>query len=560
VDLDAPSAQSEELLERRVLLLPPTRRDAQAIGAVLSAAGIACRVYGSMSQVCGALAAGAGAIVVSEEAIAADSDELIACLSRQPVWADLPVIVLSRSGSESPKLTGLLAKIGNVSVVERPVRISTLLSVVRVAIRGRERQYEVREHLRHLRAVEAERTALWESERAARADAERASRMKDEFLATLSHEIRTPLSAIIGWIHILEAGPANEQDLERGLEVIKRNAKSQSQIVADLLDMNRIINGKLRLDIKRIQLAPVVQAAVDTVVPAADAKGIRLRVTLDPLAGSISGDAERLQQVFWNLLSNAVKFTPGGEHVHVHLERVDDHVQVRIADSGEGIDGEFLPHVFDRFSQADGSTTRRHGGLGLGLAIVKQLVELHGGAVRAESPGRGRGSTFTVVLPRAGVRADDTQPSQAAHSSGESGSPSLRRHDHIAGVRVLVVDDEPDSRDLVKRLLDSGGAVVTTAPSAHDALETIRRWRPDVLISDIGMPGEDGYSLIRAVRALAEDAGGKTVAIALTAYARAEDRVAALKAGFQHHMSKPVDPGELIAVVASAFRPPDGGR
>jgi signal transduction histidine kinase/ActR/RegA family two-component response regulator len=539
--------------EERVLLLPPTQRDAEAIRAVFSGQGIDCRVHGSMPQLCRALSEGAAALVISEEALLADSPALLAFLGAQPVWADLPIVVLSRSGSESPALAELLPRAGNVSVVERPVRISTFLSIVRAAMRSRARQYQVRQHMLQMQRSESERTQLLESERSARAEAERAGRMKDEFLATLSHEIRTPLNAILGWTHIL-ALTRSPEDLAKGLSVIERNARAQAQIVADLLDMNRIINGKIRLDVQRIQLAPVVQAAVDTITPAAEAKGIRLQVILDPSTGPVSGDPERLQQVFWNLLSNAVKFTPRGERVQVLLQCVSSHLEVSVADTGEGIEPEFLPHVFDRFRQADGSTTRRVGGLGLGLAIVKQLVELHGGTVSARSPGPGKGSAFTVALPLAPLHGDEPSPAERRHPKAGTAAPTCDENDDIRGVRVLVVDDELDARDLVRRLLEGRQAQVATAASAGEALDLIQQLRPDILISDVGMPGEDGYSLLRRLRRLTPEAGGETVAIALTAYARAEDRVTAMRAGFQYHISKPVEPMELIATVASAAR------
>lgn len=543
-----------ESVERRVLMLPPTQRDAEALRSVFDIAGIQCSSYNSMEELCRALGEGAAAVLVSEEALSADPDGLAACLNRQPVWSDLSIIVLSRSGSESPKLSKLLEMTGNVSVVERPVRISTLLSVIRVALRGRTRQYEVREYLKQIEAAETERTSLWESERAAHAEAERAGRMKDEFLATLSHEIRTPLNAILGWTHILGKSGQHDDDVAKGLAVIERNAKAQSQIVADLLDMNRIINGKVRLEVQRIGLVPIVQAAVDTMIPAAEAKGIHLQVVFDHTSGVVSGDAERLQQVFWNLLSNAVKFTPKGERVRVSLERVNSHFEVKVADTGEGIDAKFLPHVFDRFRQADGSTTRTHGGLGLGLAIVKQLVELHGGSVRASSPGPGKGSTFVVSLPRAPGRGEETTVRERRQPVRETAKTSAASSDTLEGVRVVCVDDEPDSRDLVKRLLEDAGASVMTAASAGEAFDLIQQSRPDVLISDIGMPGEDGHSLLRRVRALSAEQGGQTVAIALTAYARAEDRLNAGRAGFQFHISKPVEPKELLALVATAAR------
>ena len=398
--------------------------------------------------------------------------------------------------------------------------------------------------------AEAEREQLLASERAARAEAERASRMKDEFLATLSHELRTPLNAILGWSQILAEGGADAKDLEEGLRTIERNARAQTQIIEDLLDMSRIISGKVRLDVRQVDLASVVQSAVETVKPAAEAKGVRLRAVLDPLAAPISGDPNRLQQVFWNLLSNAIKFTPRDGHVHVVLERVNSHIEVSVTDTGEGIAPEFLPHVFDRFRQADASTTRRHGGLGLGLAIARQLAELHGGSIRVKSMGSGKGSTFIVSLPLAPVHGRPEPDPERNHPKGIWGLPSPQARVRLAGLRVLVVDDEPDARNLVKRLLEDCEAKVAVAGSAPEAIEQLSADPPDVLVSDIGMPGEDGYALIQRVRSL-PGRGGATPAVALTAYARAEDRVKAILAGYQHHITKPVEPAELIAVIAS---------
>jgi PAS domain S-box-containing protein len=386
-------------------------------------------------------------------------------------------------------------------------------------------------------------------ERAARAETERASQMKDEFLATLSHELRTPLNAILGWAHVLRAGPPGE-DVAQGLEIIERNARVQTQIIEDLLDMSRIISGKIRLDVQRVDLAAVIRASVETVKPAAEAKGIRLHTVLDAQSGPVSGDPNRLQQVFWNLLTNAVKFTPKGGRVQVLLERVNSHLEVSVIDSGEGIAPDFLPHVFDRFRQADGGTARRHGGLGLGLAIVKQLIELHGGGVRVKSGGAGLGATFTVNLPLLVVHPDPEPVPERRHPAAWSVSAPGDTCVEIEGVRVLVVDDEPDARGLIKRVLEECKAVVTTAASAQEALERLRDDRPDVLVSDIGMPGEDGYALIAQVRERAPEQGGDIPAVALTAYARAEDRMKAMLAGFQHHLVKPVEPAELITLVA----------
>jgi len=406
---------------------------------------------------------------------------------------------------------------------------------------------------------EQEREELLRRERAARAEAERASRMKDEFLSTLSHELRTPLHAILGWSQVLTR--RGNTDLAKGLEVIERNARAQTQIIDDLLDMSRIVSGKVRLDVQRVDLAAVARLAADTVRPAADAKGVKLQVVLDPLAGPVSGDPNRLQQVLWNILSNAVKFTPRGGRVQVLLERVNSHLELSVVDSGQGISPEFLPHVFDRFSQADASNTRQHAGLGLGLAIVKQLVELHGGSVRAKSAGPGRGATFSIELPLLSVSGDAADTPDRRHPSRSKGAdhdpldPASRFVD-FSGLKILVVDDEADARALMRRLFEDCSATVLEASSAAEALSLLCSARPDVLVSDIGMAGESGYMLIRKIRAMPAEAGGATPAVALTAYARTEDRTQAILAGFQHHVAKPVEPSELIAMVASLTQRP----
>ncbi|HEV8409087.1 MAG TPA: ATP-binding protein, partial [Gemmatimonadaceae bacterium] len=320
--------------------------------------------------------------------------------------------------------------------------------------------------------------------------------------------------------------------------------------IEDLLDMSSIISGKVRLQLREVSIAATVQAAVDTVRPAADAKGVRIEVVLDPAAGTINADPNRLQQVFWNLLSNAVKFTPRDHCVRVVVERGISHISVQVCDTGEGISAEFLPHVFDRFRQADASSTRMHGGLGLGLAIVKQLVELHGGGVTAESEGAGKGTTFSVLLPVATVHATDRTPTGRHASKSNPVVVTFEQPYRIRGANVLVVDDEPDSRELMTRLLEDCGAIVSGAGSADDAFRQIAASRPDVLVSDIGMPGEDGYTLIRRIRELDDEHGGGVPAVALTAYARPEDRVHSKDAGFQRHVAKPVEPGDLIAAVA----------
>lgn len=396
--------------------------------------------------------------------------------------------------------------------------------------------------------AEKEREELLEAERAARMAAERASRMKDEFLATISHELRTPLNAILGWSQVLRSGHPRGADLQQGLEVIERNARVQTQIIEDLLDMSRIISGKIRLDVQRVDLLPVIENALETVRPAADARGVRLQPTLDPQAGPVSGDPSRLQQVFWNLLSNAIKFTPKGGRVQVLLERVNSHVEVSVIDTGVGIDPEFLPRLFERFTQADSSTTRHHGGLGIGLAIVKQLVELHGGTVRAKSAGEGQGATFVVLLPLTVVHP---APKQRRHPKASDPEEAGECSPRLDGVAVLVVDDEPDARELVSRVLSDCGADVRTAGSAAEARAMLMAAKPAVLVSDIGMPGEDGHALIRQIRKDEGGTGPGIPAIALTAYARSEDRQRAILSGYQMHIAKPVEPAELIAMVAS---------
>lgn len=384
------------------------------------------------------------------------------------------------------------------------------------------------------------------AERDARAEVERVSLMKDEFLATLSHELRTPLNAVLGWAEMLLARAAPGTDVRRGLESISRNAHAQSQLIDDLLDMNRIISGKIRLDVQSADLASIIEASLESVRPSAEAKGIRLRWLLDPLPGPVFGDPHRLQQVVWNLLSNAVKFTPKGGAIDVMLRRVNSHIEITVCDSGAGIPAEFLPHLFERFRQLDSSTTRSHGGLGLGLSIVKQLVELHGGAIRAESAGEGMGATFVVSLPLRPVVERDA----GEHPTTRRAPPRASEID-LAGVKVLLVDDEPDARELVKFVLAEAQAEVVTAGSADEGLELLKQARPDVVVSDIGMPERDGYQLMRSVRSLPPAEGGRTPAIALTAFARSEDRTRALLAGYQVHIAKPIEPRELVVTIGS---------
>lgn len=379
--------------------------------------------------------------------------------------------------------------------------------------------------------------------------AETAIRAKDEFLATISHELRTPLNAIVGWVRILSRKNVDEATLNHAIEVIQRNTQSQAKLIEDILDVSRIITGKFRLDLHPVDLVSVVKSGVESLRPAAEAKEIRLTVVIDPKASPVTGDPERLQQVVWNLVSNAIKFTPKAGRVQVHLERINSHLEITVSDTGQGIAPEFLPYVFDHFRQADATSTRAHGGLGLGLAIVRHLVELHGGSVAVHSPGLGQGAAFSVKLPLTALSKkvrgkDEVHPSTEKNRSFDC--PPI-----LNNLRVLVVDDEADSVEVLKLVLKECGAEVSTAYSAKEALRALEAYPPDVLISDIGMPGEDGYDLIKKFRELASVQGKRIPAIALTAYSRAEDRKRALSAGFQMHLAKPVEPDELVMAVAN---------
>ena len=398
--------------------------------------------------------------------------------------------------------------------------------------------------------IEAERELerLLASEKEAREQAELANRLKDEFLAVVSHELRSPLNAITGWASLMRTGRLDAGQSARAVETILRNAQAQNQLIGDLLDVSRIVSGRLRLNIKPFQFSSVVEAALQVVRPAADAKSIRLETSIDQNAGPVTGDPDRLQQVFWNLLSNAVKFTPSGGHVRIRVQQVDSHVETTVSDNGKGIDRNLLPLIFERFRQGDSTTAREHGGLGLGLAIVRHLVELHGGVVSARSPGEGKGAEFVVELPIALAPAGLGDESRVHHGAGASGAfpmPSL------GGLRILVVDDDADAREVISAVLVQAGADVATASSAPQAIDLVESWGPNVLISDIGMPNQDGYDLIRKLRARSTDRASHIPAIALTAFARSQDRLKALSAGYQMHVAKPIEPLELVTVVAS---------
>jgi PAS domain S-box-containing protein len=416
-------------------------------------------------------------------------------------------------------------------------------------------------------AIAMDNASLYEAAQKARAEAESAadenerlyrqaeesSRLKEEFLATISHELRTPLSAILGWARMLRLGQLSPEDTAKALDTIERNARAQAQLVDDLLDVSRIITGKLRMDVRPADPNSFIDAAVEAVRPAAEAKGVRMQKVVDTGPISIPGDPVRLQQIVWNLLSNAIKFTPRGGRVQIRSERVNSHLEIVVSDTGQGIPSDFLPHVFDRFRQADQRTSRQHGGMGLGLSIVRHLVELHGGSVRADSDGEGKGATFTIMLPITPVYQVDSSGGRV-HPGARDLLPPDDSTDRLDGLSILVVDDEADTRDLLKQGLEYCGATVKVVASAAEAIDALQVSIPDVLISDIGMPGTDGYDFIRKVRKLPPLRGGKLPAIALTAYTRIEDRLQALRAGYDMHVPKPVELTELVAVAATVAR------
>jgi PAS domain S-box-containing protein len=689
----------------RVLILAPTGADAEVAVQLLKAADIVSLPCSDLAHLCEEIAAAAGALLIAEEALIGDGDGttlLLQQLSQQPPWSDLPVLIMTTSSDGShwmEALSGLFGAVGNLTLLERPFRAATLVSAIRVALRGRRKQYEVRELLvserraRHDAAVSLERAQvsenarkldaerlrlaaeasnlgiwtldlvtgevhcterfrmiygvppkqpisqqdLWkrihppdldetthalrqaiaceqdyvreyrvvwpdqsthwvavhgrvtqhdagrargmtgivqeiterklaevareqllESERAARAHAERLGRMKDEFLATLSHELRTPLNAVVGWTAILRrGGQRTEAELIKGLEVIDRNARLQTQLINDMLDMSRIISGKMHLQISAADLCAIAADAIEAIRPAALAKGLQLSAELGDRHCPVYGDPARLQQIIWNLLSNAVKFTSAGGEVSIVIQPGAEGTVLEVRDNGQGIAATFLPHLFERFRQADGSTTRSHGGLGLGLSIARQLVELHGGTIEAHSAGEGRGATFHVWLPTQHVQPQLPTDALSAAAMEFAGAAEYLPVDELAGARVLVVDDDSDARELIARILGEAKAEVLTAASATRALQYVATAQPpDLIVSDISMPDRDGYEFARAVRALAATKSAATPMIALTAFARPAERERALEAGFDGHLSKPVEPGHLVRTCAQLLKYP----
>ena len=464
------------------------------------------------------------------------------------IYPDIPDEMLAAAAIDEEHLR-IMREIGFTSAMVVPLVTQgrTLGAITFISAESgrhyRQEDLTLAETLAHRAAVAIDNARLYRH-------AQEANRMKDEFLATLSHELRTPLTAILGWSSMLRANQLDAETARNALEAVERNAKSQRQIIEDLLDVSRIITGKLRLDVREIEPMAMIDAAIEAVRPAAEAKGVRIQKVLDAHNGTLMGDPTRLQQIFWNLISNAVKFTPQGGQVQIRLERIISHLEIAVSDTGQGIASEFLPYVFDRFRQADSTTTRKHGGLGLGLAIVRHLVELHGGTVRAKSDGAGQGATFTVTLPLAHDYPRAETKEHAYTAAGESRfSPECP--ERLDGLKILVVDDEADTLELLRTVLAKCGAEVSLAGSVREALESFKQARADIIVSDIGMPDEDGYELIRMIRELPANQGGDVPAVALTAYARAEDRLRVLRSGYQMHLAKPLEMAELVAVVAS---------
>jgi signal transduction histidine kinase len=468
-----------------------------------------------------------------------DGFELLRKLRADPRTREVPVILLSARAGEESRVEGLEA--GADDYLTKPFSARELVACVGANLKM----------ARVRREAELEREQLLNAERVAREAASAASRAKDEFLATVSHELRSPLNAMLGWARLLSSGTLNHETAARGIRAIEQNAKAQAQLIEDLLDLSRIISGKFHLNNEPTEVVRVIETAIDSLRPTAEAKSVRLQVTLDPDAGPVLGDAQRLQQVVWNLLSNAVKFTPSGGSVHVRLRRRISHAEIEVSDTGQGIDPDFLPYVFERFRQADGSSTRKHGGLGLGLAIVRHITELHGGSVFADSPGKGKGATFTVSLPLMTSHKQDVRDERLDSETNDDLSLNLTGFASLEEVRVLVVDDDPETLLLLSTVLSQCGAQVKTASSADEGFREVQAWRPNLIVSDIGMPGENGYQFMQRVRAWAREEATWIPAVALTAYARTEDRMKALSSGYQIHLPKPVEPAELIAVIVS---------
>lgn len=482
-----------------------------------------------------------GVVVLDMELPDMDGVEVCRRIKLDPATSSALVLRIA-DPSIKEKIRGLEGEADGYLV--EPVEPEELIAAVRMLIKTGRAEGELNSLKARIAVEQGEMVRQLAREQAARAEAEAANRTKDELLAILSHELRTPMTAILGWARLLRERQFDSDTMARALETIERNAKTQVQMIEDLLELSRIITGKIHLDLRLAELAPVIQAAIEAARPAADAKAIQLECQLDPQPNSVLGDPDRLQHVIGKLLSNAIKFTSEGGRIQVRLERVGSHARITVSDTGQGIEADLLPKIFDRLRQAGSTNLRPHGGLGLGLTIARHLVELHGGTIGAESAGAGQGSTFTVKLPLPALFLGGAASAAGGEVQPE-GLPVLK------GLRALVVDDEADARELVSFILRQREAEVITAASVAEALEALERSRPDVLVSDIGMPGQDGYELIRKVRALGPERGGQIPAVALTARAGLEDRMRLFSAGYQMHVPKPVEPAELVNVVAS---------
>jgi signal transduction histidine kinase/ActR/RegA family two-component response regulator len=532
---------ADDVDELRVVIFAPVGRDAALTTDLLTRASLPCHRCATLAELCEEVERGAGAVLLTEEALDDPNlPELAAALERQPGWSDIPVLLFAGGDRvhASLRTLRLLEVLRNVTLLERPIRVAAVVSTVRAALRGRRRQYDLRDVLMQLRA--------------ARDEAERANRLKDEFLATLSHELRTPSNAILGWISMLRRRQVDADRVDHVLGVIERNAQAQAQLVADVLDVSRMVTGRVALARTAVHLSQVIQNAVDSVNPAAEARNIAIGIHVPPDLAPIFGDAERLQQVFWNLLSNAVKFTPEHGRIDVRAARRDSQIEIAVSDTGAGLSPDFLPFAFERFRQADQSFTRVHGGLGLGLAIVKHIVELHGGHVVAESAGVGQGATFRVRLPIQGIAAAP----DAGATEDRSGPRAPQVEANFDNRLILVVDDDASTRELLTALLTRYHARVVAADSARTALACLEQEVPALVLADVGMPVEDGLSLMKQIRRLPEDRGGRVPSLALSAYARSQDRTRALEAGFNDFLAKPALPDDVVGTVVRLLEDP----
>lgn len=501
----------------------PTGRDAALVCSTLENAGIYAEICTGLPELERKISEGSGAVLLAEEALKNGALEYLESFNQQPVWSDLPIVLFAINGQNAERLLATVGTRFNATIVERPIRVMMLISAVRGALRARQKQYQARNLLIQL---------------------EESDKQKDLFLATLSHELRTPLNSILGWIQLARTD-SNEAHVSHALEVIERNAKAQREIISDILFISQVITGKLQLELELIDLLPVIQSAVDVLLPSIEAKEIRLTTSFDADLAQISGDFDRLQQVFWNLLSNAIKFTPADGQIDIRVTGKSSNIDIEISDTGQGIKPDFLPFVFERFKQADNSYTRKFGGLGLGLAIVGHLVELHGGTVSVKSEGENRGATFNVTLPVAEKPADDP------NSKPDDGQPlhQTKVDELLKGVHVLLVEDNDDSREMLRVILKNHGMNVSAVSAAVEALEIIKQNKTDILISDVGMPDIDGYELMTEIRRLPLEQNGNVPAVALTGYASLNDRARALESGYQEHLPKPIDIDKLFETI-----------